>query len=131
MLRIVVPQDLETGVAEQPWWGPMYGAEAVSEQYLAERALDPLPAGAIVMGDRNFGIFATAYAAHRRGHRVVIRMQAHRAQAILGGPIPTPPGRKLSDIGLSGGSPAESRRQPGLAAPLLRNNHDSQRSSSP
>lgn len=87
MLRIVVLQDVETGMAEQPCWGPMYGAGAVSEQYLAERALDPLPPGAVIIGDRNFGIFATAYAAHQRGHRVVIRLQAHRAKAILGGPI--------------------------------------------
>src|SRR5690349_17388517 len=55
MLRIVVLQDVETGMAEQPCWGPMYGAEAVSEQHLAERALDPLPPGAIIIGDRNFG----------------------------------------------------------------------------
>jgi hypothetical protein len=87
MLRIVVLQDAETGMAERPCWGPMYGAEAVSEQYLAERVLDPLPPGAIVIGDRNFGIFATAYAAHQRGHQIVIRLQGHRAKAILGGPI--------------------------------------------
>lgn len=87
MLRIVVLQDVETGMAEHPCWGPMYGAGAVSEQYLAERALEPLPPGAIVMGDRNFGIFATAYAAHQRGHQVVIRLMAHRAKAIMGGPI--------------------------------------------
>jgi len=87
MLRIVVLQDVETGIAEQPCWGPMYGAEAVSEQYLAERALDPLPPGAIIIGDRNFGIFATAYAAHQRGHQVVVRVMAHRAKAIMGQPI--------------------------------------------
>jgi putative transposase len=87
MLRIVVLQDAQTGMAERPCWGPMYGAEAVSEQYLAERVLDPLPPGAIIIGDRNFGIFATAYAAHQRGHQIVIRLQAHRAKAVLGGPI--------------------------------------------
>lgn len=87
MLRIVVLQDVETGMAEQPCWGPMYGPGAVSEQYLAERALDPLPPGGIIIGDRNFGIFATAYAAHQRGHQVVIRVQEHRAKAIMSGPI--------------------------------------------
>ena len=87
MLRIVVLQDVETAMAERPCWGPMYGDGAVSEQYLAERALDPLPPGAVIIGDRNFGIFATAYAAHQRGHQVVIRMQAHRAKAVLGRPI--------------------------------------------
>lgn len=87
MLRIVVLQEVETGMAEQPCWGPMYGAGAVSEQHLAERALDPLPPGAVIIGDRNFGIFGTAYAAHQRGHKVVIRVQTHRAKAVLGGPI--------------------------------------------
>jgi putative transposase len=84
MLRVVVLHDVETGMAERPCWGPMYGAGAVSEQYLAERALDRLPPGAVILGDRNFGIFATAYAAHQRGHQVVIRLQAHRAKALLG-----------------------------------------------
>jgi hypothetical protein len=87
MLRIVVLQDVETGMAERPAWGRMYGEGAVSEQHLAERALDPLPPGAIIIGDRNFGIFATAYAAHQRGHQVVIRVQEHRAKAILGSAI--------------------------------------------
>ena len=87
MLRIVVLQDVETAIAERPCWGPMYGDGAVSEQCLAERALDPLPPGGVIIGDRNFGIFATAYAAHQRGHQVVIRMQAHRAKAVLGGQI--------------------------------------------
>jgi hypothetical protein len=87
MLRMVVLQDVETGLAEQPCWGPMYGAGAVSEQYLAEQALDRLPPGSVILGDRNFGIFASAYAAHQRGHQVVIRLQAHRAKAVLGGPI--------------------------------------------
>src|SRR6185312_10855949 len=52
-----------------------------------EQALDPLPPGAVILGDRNFGIFATAYAAHQRGHQVVIRLMIHRAKAIMGGPI--------------------------------------------
>ena len=68
ILRVVVVQDVVTGMAQQPCWGAMFGPAAVSEQWLAERALDPLPPGAVVIGDRNFGIFATAYAAHQRGH---------------------------------------------------------------
>lgn len=87
ILRVVVVQDVETGMAQQPCWGAMYGSEAVSEQTLAERALDPLPPGAVIIGDRNFGIFATAYAAHQRGHQVVIRLTAERAQRLVGKPI--------------------------------------------
>ena len=87
ILRIVVLHDAETGLAHQPCWGPMYGPEAVSEQALAQRALDPLPAGAVLIADRNFGIFAIAHAAHQRGHGVVIRLTSQRAKRLVDGPI--------------------------------------------
>jgi hypothetical protein len=87
ILRMVVLQEVETGMAEQPCWGAMFGPQAVSEQVLAERALDPLPPGAVILGDRNFGIFATAYAVHQRGHGAVIRLTAERAKRLLGAPI--------------------------------------------
>ena len=47
--RIVVPHELETGLAEEPHWGPMYGTEAVSEQQLAEKAMDALAPGSILV----------------------------------------------------------------------------------
>jgi hypothetical protein len=87
ILRIVVLQELETGLAERPCWGPMYGPAAVSEQLLAEQAMDRLPSGAILLGDRNFGVFAIAYAAHLRGHGVVIRLTEARAKHLRGGAI--------------------------------------------
>jgi len=90
ILRVVVLQDVETAMAQQPRWGAMYGPAAVSEQGLAERALDPLPPGAVIIGDRNFGIFATAYAAHQRGHQVVIRLTAERAKRLMRAPISQP-----------------------------------------
>jgi hypothetical protein len=65
----------------------MFGPKAVSEQALAERALDPLPPGAVIIGDRNFGIFGIAYAACQRGHGVVIRLTEDRAKRLRGGPI--------------------------------------------
>lgn len=90
ILRVVVLQDVETAMAQQPCWGAMYGPQAVSEQSLAERALDPLPPGAVIIGDRNFGIFATAYAAQQRGHHVVIRLKEDRAKRLLDRPISQP-----------------------------------------
>ena len=84
ILRVVVVHDVVTGMAQCPCWGAMFGPAAVSEQALAERALDPLPPGGVVIGDRNFGIFATAYAAHQRGQKVVIRLTAARAKRLLG-----------------------------------------------
>lgn len=87
VVRIVVLHDVDTGLAERPYWGPMYGPEAVSEQALAEQASQPLPRSSVIIGDRNFGIFSVAYHAHTQGHDIVIRLTAVRAQKIAGGAI--------------------------------------------
>jgi hypothetical protein len=78
--------DAETGLAQQPCWGPINGPKAVSEQELAERALEALPADAVIVGDRNFGIFWLAYAAEQRKLAVVLRLTDVRARK-LAGPI--------------------------------------------
>jgi hypothetical protein len=83
----VVLHDLETGLAERPQWGPLNGSQAVSEQALAERAMQQIPAGSVLVSDRNFGIFFTAYGAQQREHKVVLRMTAARAKALRGGLI--------------------------------------------
>jgi len=44
VVRLVVLHDLETGLAERPYWGPLFGRHAVSEQGLAERAMQHVPA---------------------------------------------------------------------------------------
>jgi putative transposase len=84
VLRMVVVHDLETGLAERPYWGPLNGAKAVSEQALAECAIQHLPAGSVLVADRNFGIFSTAYGAQQRGLEMVLRLTAVRAKALLG-----------------------------------------------
>jgi len=84
LLRMVVVHDVETGLAEQPEWGPQNGPQAVSEQALADRALDALPAGSVVIGDRNFGIFATAHTCHLRGQPVIVRLTEKRAKSLAG-----------------------------------------------
>lgn len=87
IVRIVALQEAETGLAQRPCWGPMYGPHAVSEQALAEKAIDREPAGAVIIGDRNFGTFSMAYAMHLRGHSPLIRLTKVRAHKIMGGPI--------------------------------------------
>jgi putative transposase len=87
VLRIVVVHELETGLAEEPHWGPMYGTEAVSEQHLAEKTMDALAPGSILVGDRNFGVFSIAWGAQQRGLQVVVRLTAERARKLNGGPI--------------------------------------------
>ena len=49
VLRMVVLHDAETGLAQPPCWGPMFGADAVSEQELAESAMTTLPANATIL----------------------------------------------------------------------------------
>src|SRR5882762_10148165 len=95
ILRIVVLHELETGLAEEPRWGPMYGAEAVSEQQLAEQAMDALAPGSVVVGDRNFGVFSMAWQAQQRGLGVVFRLTGERARKLAGGPISTKGERPL------------------------------------
>jgi len=87
VLNMVVMHEAETGLAEAPHWGAMYGAGAVSEQQLAEQAMAALRAGSILIGDRNFGVFTIAWAARQHGLDVVIRMTNDRANKVAGGPI--------------------------------------------
>ena len=65
----------------------MYGAEAVSEQQLAEQAMDALAPGSVVVGDRNFGVFSMAWQAQQRGLGVVFRLTEQRARKLVGEPI--------------------------------------------
>ena len=83
LLRIVVLQEAQTGLAVCPQWGP----ETVSEQELALRAIAALPAGAVLVGDRNFGVFGVASAASRHGHDVIVRLTKVRAERLAGGPL--------------------------------------------
>jgi hypothetical protein len=85
VLRLVVLHEASTGLAHQPCWGAMYGPAAVSEQALAEKALETAPREALVVGDRNFGVFSMAYAAQQRGLQVVLRLTQLRAQKLAGG----------------------------------------------
>lgn len=87
VMRIVVLHDLHTGLAERPYWGPLNGRKAVSEQTLAERAVAHVPAGGVIVGDRNFGIFATAYCTQQAGHKSIVRLTAVRAKRLMGGEI--------------------------------------------
>jgi hypothetical protein len=84
MLRLVVMHDLGTGLGQLPCWGPANGPEATSEQALAEKAIQALPADSVIVADRNFGIFSVAYAARSRGIAVVLRMTDVRARKLAG-----------------------------------------------
>lgn len=95
LLRMLVAHDLETGLAMRPQWGPLNGPRTVSEQQLLEVAIERLPPASLVVGDANFGVFSVAYAASQRGHTVLLRLTAVRAQRLAGGPIGDPIDRRI------------------------------------
>ena len=80
--RIAVMHHVVTGLAMPPKFGPMYGSAAVSEQLLAEALIDGLPSSAVMIADRNFGVFAVAWRAQRQGHHVLVRLTAARAERL-------------------------------------------------
>jgi len=84
VLRIVVAHDVDTGLAQTPHWGPMFGTAAVSEQELAEAVMAQLPGDATVLGDRNFGVFSIAHAAQQRGLKMLLPLTDGRARKLAG-----------------------------------------------
>ena len=73
----VVAHELASGCAVRPETGPMYGPGAVGELALATRLLPRLPAHSVLLADRNFGVFAFAYAAFRLAERRMISCGPH------------------------------------------------------
>lgn len=84
VLRVGVAHDVESGLALRPSWGAACGPQATSEQKLIEEVLGRLPSRAVVLADRNFGIFSMAWTAHQQQHPVLFRLTNVRAGKILG-----------------------------------------------
>ncbi len=87
IMRWVAFHDLQTGIPLRPAWGAMFGAKAVSEQQLTEEVIARAPAGSVMMGDRNFGVFSVAYAVVQHHHQVLFRLTQGRAQALGAGKL--------------------------------------------
>lgn len=87
ILRIAVMHNLANGLALRPSWGPMSGPDAVGEQALAETLMDRLPPDAVIVGDRNFGIFSVVYAAKEKGFPVILRLTKERFQKVWKGAV--------------------------------------------
>ena len=88
VMRVLVAHEVVSGLAVRPCWGPLDGPQAVSEQGLAKQMLARLPAGSVVLGDRNFGVFSMAYHAQQQQHPCLFRLTAARAQKLHGGALP-------------------------------------------
>ena len=56
----------------------------MSEQALAEDLMDRLPQGAVVVGDRNFGVFSIARTAAEKGLGVLLRLTEERFKKLWG-----------------------------------------------
>jgi hypothetical protein len=93
ILHAVAAHELASGLAVRPEFGPMYGPDATSELALALRIVPRLPVDAVVLGDRNFGVFALAYAAHSSGRDAVVRLTGSRFRMLRRMATPVGPGR--------------------------------------
>jgi hypothetical protein len=82
ILHVLVAHELDTGLALRPEFGPMYGPNALGELELAQRLLPRLPADALILADRNFGVFALAHAAKSSGRDVVVRLTQPRFKSL-------------------------------------------------
>ena len=87
-MRVLVAQELTTAVAGRPCWGPMYGAQAVSEQALTEEMLQSVSAAEglhrLVDGAHRFALLAAQTAEHVTVQLVALA-QAHRFDERDGG----------------------------------------------
>ena len=109
IMRVMTIHHVVTGLALDPCYGPMYGANAVGEQELAEQMLDRLPAASVLIGDRNFGVFDLAWKVCGRGHDVLIRLQQERAARLV-----TALGTKMDERVEWRPSPCDLRSHPEL-----------------
>lgn len=89
VIRVVVAHDVISGLAVRPCWGAMDGAAAVSEQGLTKEIMKRLPAGCVVVGDRNFGVFSMAWHAGQQNHPCLFRLTELRAKKLNGGVVPS------------------------------------------
>jgi hypothetical protein len=88
VIRVLMAHHLSSGLAVRPCWGPMHGDQAVSEQGLTEQILGHLPAGSVLMADRNFAVFSVAWAGQQQNHGVLFRITEERARKIAGQLLP-------------------------------------------
>jgi hypothetical protein len=96
VLRVAVMHHVTTAMAMALQFGPMFGSQAVSEQALATPLIDALPEPAVLIADRNFGVFSVVWQATRRRHRVIVRLTEQRAQLLNGGELQVGQDRKLT-----------------------------------
>ena len=93
IVNLVTAHELGGGLATRPEWGAMYGPDAISETRLAKAVLGRLGGPAMIVADRNFGIFSVAFAAVGHGHGVVFRLKDDRFRRMAAAAAPIAPGQ--------------------------------------
>jgi hypothetical protein len=93
IVNLVTAHELGSGLATRPEWGAMYGPNAVSETRLAKAVMQRLGGPAMIVADRNFGIFSVAFAAVEFGHGVVVRLKDDRFDRMVAAASPIEPGQ--------------------------------------
>jgi Transposase DDE domain len=83
VLRLVTAHDLSSGAAVRPEIGQMCGPKAAGEVALSAPLIARLPTGSVLIGDRNFGVFAFALLARQAGHDILMRLTKSRFQAMV------------------------------------------------
>lgn len=91
--HLVCAHEMGSGMSVRPEIGAMYGPEADSELALSIRLLRRIPTRAVLMADRNFGVFSFTHAAAGAGHDVVTRLTEPRFQALRAKADVVGPGR--------------------------------------
>jgi hypothetical protein len=113
VLRLVTAHDLSSGAALRPEIGQICGPKAIGEVALSVDLIARLPAGSVLIGDRNFGILAFGWLAQRAGHDFLLRLTQSRFQSMQ---------RKAKSVALGQWtltwkpSPWERRQNPGWSA---------------
>jgi hypothetical protein len=82
IMLAAVAHELSSGCAMRPEIGAMYGPERISEIDLSIRLLPRIPAGSIVMADRDFGIFYFTHAVQTAELQLVARLTEKRFRAL-------------------------------------------------
>jgi len=87
-MRVLVAHEVVSGLAVRPCWGPIDGPKAVSEQGLAKEMMRRLPAGSVVLSDRNQGVFSMTYHSRQNQHDCLFRLTEARARKVNRGALP-------------------------------------------
>jgi len=82
ILHFVVAHDLNNGYAVRPSYGAFFGKKLTTEGQLCAELMPRLPVGAVVVGDRNFGIFVSCHAMASENKEIVVRLTEGRAKKI-------------------------------------------------